>query len=463
MIKFGQLRFLFVSLLVLSGGFTAAISAQVDATAASSRDFSYTISTSQPWTDTGMNLQSGDRLEISAAPAAASGGVPDRHAIAGATCDPNGETGAAKSGNLPVADAPPGSLIVRLQAQGSALAVGSSKEIRVEAPGHLFLGVNADGAPSCAGSFAVKVRVISSTESAPASTTAAPAATSEIAKNAAATAPTADNATPAQSGTAATPSADDIKKKLATAAEVWLQGQFGTGKPAGSSTSSTSAVAGNGTTAGTAVAATTLEISKDKLDPTLGKDIDGLPRRVNDEFNNLGDMVNFVIVGSQTQVQSALAAANWHVADTDNTESALKAVLQTYQKKDYLTMPMSPLRLFGRVQDYGYEQAEVYAVVASRHHFRIWKAPFTWKGQPVWAGAGTHDIGFEKDQRNGKVTHKIDPAVDGERENIAASLQKAGKVKALYYQMPPDAVQDARNATGGGYHSDGRIIVIVLN
>ena len=35
----------------------------------------------------------------------------------------------------------------------------------------------------------------------------------------------------------------------------------------------------------------------------------------------------------------------------------------------------------------------------------------------VWVGAGTHDIGFEKDQRNGKVTHKIDPAVDGERVN----------------------------------------------
>jgi len=53
-------------------------------------------------------------------------------------------------------------------------------------------------------------------------------------------------------------------------------------------------------------------------------------------------------------------------------------------------------------------------VVASRHHCRIWKAAFTWNGQPVWIGAGTHDIGFEKDQRSGKVTHKIDPAVDGE-------------------------------------------------
>ncbi len=198
------------------------------------------------------------------------------------------------------------------------------------------------------------------------------------------------------------------------------------------------------------------------MDAGLRKDIDGLPRRVNDQFNNQGDMVNFVLVGSQELVQSALEAANWHVADVDNKEAVLKAVLETYQKKDYLAMPMSQLYLFGRKQDFGYELAQAYSVVASRHHFRIWKAPSAWNGETMWAGAGTHDIGFEKDQRNGSVTHKIDPAVDGERDNIGSTLQQAGKVKSMAYYLPPDPVQGAKNATGGGYHSDGRILVIVL-
>ena len=183
---------------------------------------------------------------------------------------------------------------------------------------------------------------------------------------------------------------------------------------------------------------------------------------MNDELKNQGDMVNFVIVGSLQKVQEALTAAEWNVADRDVKESVMKAVLQTYEKKAYLGMPMSELYLFGRVQDYGYEQAEPYAVVASRHHFRIWKAPVQWNGQDVWVGAGTHDIGFEKDQRNGKVTHKIDPAVDGERDNIGGTLQKGGKVKSLTYYLPPNPVQEAKNATGGGYHSDGRILVIAL-
>lgn len=74
-------------------------------------------------------------------------------------------------------------------------------------------------------------------------------------------------------------------------------------------------------------------------------------------------------------------------------------------------------------------------MVASRHHFRIWKAPFTWKEQEVRGGAGTHDIGFAKDERNGNVTQKIDPLVHGER-NIESSRQKVNKTKTLTYYLP---------------------------
>jgi hypothetical protein len=265
-------------------------------------------------------------------------------------------------------------------------------------------------------------------------------------------------------------SQDEFRKKLATAAQIWMAGQFGTETTAtGTNASNVSSAAGGNTATAANAAATTagrattsLKVSDTPLDAALRKDLDGLPRRVNDEFDNLGDMVNFVLIGSQQQVQGALEAANWHLADTDNKQAVVQAVLQTYGKKDYLAMPMSKLMLFGRYQDYGYEQAEPIAMVASRHHFRIWKAPFKWNGETVWVGAGTHDIGFEKDQRNGKVTHKIDPAVDGERENIGESLQKSEKVKGLSYYLPLNPIQDTKNATGGGYHSDGRLLLVFL-
>jgi hypothetical protein len=315
--------------------------------------------------------------------------------------------------------------------------------------------VNISGTPPCNGSFAVKVNVAS--EASP----RAPAAGNSLTPAA-----SPDAAQPAAASPEAQKPAADIKSKLASAAQVFLAGQFGTGSTA-STTSASAAPAGKDVVAPASAATATaptpaLKVSSGALDSSLQKDIDGLPRRVNDEFQNQGDMVNFVLIGSEQQVKDALDAANWHVADIDAKEAVVKAVLQTYQKKDYLQMPMSQLYLFGRKQDYGYELAQAYSVVASRHHFRIWKAPTTWNGQTVWAGAGTHDIGFEKDQRNGKVTHKIDPAVDGERDNIGQTLQASGKVKSMYYYLPPDPVQGAKNATGGGYHSDGRVLVIVL-
>jgi len=422
--------------------------------ASAARDYSFTISTEQPWTDSGVDLQAGELLEITSGPTQGAN-VASGNTSKG--CDPRGISGSAKeTTRLPVATAPNTALIAKFKDQGEAVLVGNSRQVEVDAPGHLFFGVNAQGTPACAGSFSVKVHLIGSES----------AQQVGVAKTAAMPPPQATGS----SAQARVPK-QDIKTKLANAAQVFLAGQFGSDTTATSSSSSaasTSAeptskdVASPNTTTTTAALVPALSVSNATLDPALQKEVDGLPRRVSDEFNNPGDMVNFVLIGSEQQVQSALEAASWHIADTDTKVAALKAVLETYQKKDYLQMPMSQLYLFGRKQDYGYEQTEAYSIVANRHHFRIWKAPCTWNGQTEWAGAGTHDIGFEKDQRTGKVTHKIDPAVDSERDNIGQTLQKSGKTKTLSYYLPPDPVHDAKNATGGGYHSDGRILVIVV-
>jgi hypothetical protein len=415
--------------------------------ATAGRDYSFTISTVQPWTDTGVDLQTGDVLQF--------------HSTSAENCDPAGVRNASSTG-LPMISAPAGALIARLQAQGVPVLIGSGTQLKAEAPGHLYLGVNESGTPPCSGSFAVKIHVAAG--AAP----TLPAAGSSLTANSPVSTSSSVASTPAASSTATAAPAQDIKSKLASAAQVFLSGQFGPGTTPSTASSSSVVPAGSDVAApASASAASTstpvaLKLSSGKLDSGLEKNIDGLPRRVNDEFQNQGDMVNFILVGSEQQVKDALDAAGWRIADTDNKEAVLKAVLETYQKKDYLQMPMSTLYLFGRKQDYGYELAQAYSVVASRHHFRIWKAPVTWNGQAMWAGAGTHDIGFEKDQRNGKVTHKIDPAVDGERDNIGQTLQTSGKAKSLYYYLPRDPVQGAKNATGGGYHSDGRILVVVL-
>jgi hypothetical protein len=190
--------------------------------------------------------------------------------------------------------------------------------------------------------------------------------------------------------------------------------------------------------------------------------LESLPRRVSDEKHNPGDMVNILLIGSEDEVVKVFTAAGWVKVDK-SVESTLEAgLLATFEKKDYLTMPMSTLYLFGRAQDYGFAHAEPVRVVMSRNHLRVWKSPYQVDGRPLWCIAATHDIGFERDQRNNSVTHKIDPAIDGEREYVNQTLSATGLVVARSHVTPATPLTTAKTATGGEFHSDGRILVLVL-
>jgi hypothetical protein len=188
-----------------------------------------------------------------------------------------------------------------------------------------------------------------------------------------------------------------------------------------------------------------------------------LPRCVADKNNNPGDMVNFLILGSEDAMQKVFTTAGWVKVDADVRGTVLHGVLESISKESYLTMPMSPLYLFGRTQDYGWAHAEPIKVVASRNHLRIWKAPFQVDGQTLWVGAATHDIGFERDERNDGLTHKIDPDVDLERDYVEKTLIATGLVAEVAHALPANALKEAKTATGGSFHSDGRVLILKLN
>ena len=187
-----------------------------------------------------------------------------------------------------------------------------------------------------------------------------------------------------------------------------------------------------------------------------------VPRRVSDPQGKPGDMVNILIVGTQEQVVKVFTAAGWVHVDSSVQDTVLNAITDSLEKKDYLTMPMSTLFLFNRAQDYGFAHAEPVRVAMSRNHLRVWKSPYEVDGRPLWCIAATHDIGFERDQRNNGVTHKIDPAIDGEREYVNDTLSSTGLVVQRTHVIPPAPLTEAKTATGGSFHSDGRILVLVL-
>jgi len=187
-----------------------------------------------------------------------------------------------------------------------------------------------------------------------------------------------------------------------------------------------------------------------------------IPRRITDKAGNPGDMVNFLIIGSQAAMEKVFTTAGWVKVDLDVKDTVLNGLIASMSKESYLTMPMSPLYLFGRTQDYGWAHAEPIQVVASRNHLRIWKAPFAVNGESVWVGAATHDIGFARDQRNNGLTHKINPDVDLEKNYVEKTLCGTGLVSEVSHFLPNNPVETARTATGGNFHSNGEVLMLRL-
>src|SRR5437016_2194887 len=188
-----------------------------------------------------------------------------------------------------------------------------------------------------------------------------------------------------------------------------------------------------------------------------------ISRRVGDKQGNAGDMVNFLVLGSEAAMQRVFSTAGWVKVDADVRETVLHGIIGSLSKEAYLTMPMSQLYLFSRAQDYGWARARPLSVVRSRNHLRIWKAPFEVKGETLWVGAATHDIGLERDQRNNGVTHKIDPDIDLERDYVEKTLASTGLVTGISHFLPDNPMKEAKTATGGTFHSNGQVLILKLD
>jgi hypothetical protein len=196
--------------------------------------------------------------------------------------------------------------------------------------------------------------------------------------------------------------------------------------------------------------------SSSKLDGMM----DYLPPRVFNGEGREGDMLNMVFVGQQEDLRRAFERAGWVKTDECKPISVWHLL---WHGTNYVRLPMSRFYLFGRVQDYSYALPDPGAAVSRRHHIRIWKTDYTIDGMPVWAGAATHDIAIEIAKRGHLVSHRIDPAVDAERDFVGVVLTNTSSVSRQEYLHSPDPVFQALTASGESYHSDSRILLLDLH
>ena len=187
-----------------------------------------------------------------------------------------------------------------------------------------------------------------------------------------------------------------------------------------------------------------------------------IPRRVGDLQGNPGDMVNYALIGTQDQVTKAFAAAGWVQVDKTTQDAVVHGLISTLSHSAYTEMPMSTLYLFGRSQDLSFARADPLAGGGDPAPFAGVEDHRDRGRQEFWVGSATHDNGFEKDQRNGGITHHIDANVDQERDFLEQSFSGAGVIAGAAYVTPSNPLTTAKTATGGTFESDGRIVVMDL-
>jgi hypothetical protein len=192
--------------------------------------------------------------------------------------------------------------------------------------------------------------------------------------------------------------------------------------------------------------------------PHMTRALDGLP----------ADPVNIILIGTPEELLSAFAAAGWHKADSLTLQSAGKMIGSLVFNRPYLQAPFSNLYLFGRNQDYGFQQA-VGNSARKRHHIRFWAAnidpqteignlrywikkhPVDPKVSTIWVGAGSEDIGLGLKKLSYQISHRTHKEIDNERDYIIDCLRKNGSIQ-------DERPIDTGELVAGKYVSDGKII-----
>jgi hypothetical protein len=185
--------------------------------------------------------------------------------------------------------------------------------------------------------------------------------------------------------------------------------------------------------------------------------LESLPCCTSSKDGTSGDPINLVFVGTIDDIKAALVSQHWDVS-ADTTGSSIGLIVRAFIfGSRYRYAPVSDLFLFGRQQDISLQKSR--AVIDERNHIRLWLAPVTHNGTPVWVGHISRDAGIKFSGRFWPpTTHVIDPAVDEARYYIEQDLlysQRVQKIGLVSGAIGASIVAPRHNAEGDPYFTDG--------
>jgi hypothetical protein len=174
--------------------------------------------------------------------------------------------------------------------------------------------------------------------------------------------------------------------------------------------------------------------------------------------------LNLVVIGPFATLLGAFAA-RWDESETITLATCWRTARSFLIGTQYRYSPVSALYLFGRCQDIALQRAR--RSINERLHLRLWASPWSFRGERVWVGQVSRDIGVRFTPRTWNLTtHRIDPEVDESRDYVLEDLIASERVEAAGYVDgvdPAPAAAPRRNLCGDPYFTDGKRVVILLS
>ncbi len=171
-----------------------------------------------------------------------------------------------------------------------------------------------------------------------------------------------------------------------------------------------------------------------------------------------GDPINFGLVGAEADIDCTFSAAGWRSANPVTLRSSVRIVSSVMLRRPYPDAPVSALFYQGRREDLAFELAAGRSA-DRRHHVRLWRVSGVAPDptHPLWLGSDSFDRGVGVSHYTFRVTHHIDPDLDGERDFLAASLANTGHVTRDLQISGVGPMVAGRNGGGDPYFTDGEV------
>jgi hypothetical protein len=182
-----------------------------------------------------------------------------------------------------------------------------------------------------------------------------------------------------------------------------------------------------------------------------------LPTRTTNKSGDApGDPINLAVQGTRDELEAAFIRAGWLPADRPTPGHLAQGVGAAIVEASAPRAPVSHQYYFGRSEDLAFERSSSSA--RARHHVRMWQ---TDSAATLWVGAANEDIGLLINPLKGQATHRIDPAIDHERDLLARELLAGGCASFAGYASL-GGVRAATNVAGQTFATDGKVAVLRL-